>query len=76
MVKKTLNEKTVIFPPTQGATAAAATAAEEFSAEASPHPIAYRDEISRLGNPSLRQKHTIFLFALSSFESFALHIGP
>ena len=54
MVKKTLNKKTAIFPPTQGATAAATATAEEFSAEASPHPIAPRDEISRSGNPSLR----------------------
>ena len=39
---------------TATATAAAATATEEFSAEASPHPIAPRDEISRSGNPSFR----------------------
>ena len=37
-----------------GTMATETAAAEEFSAEASPHPIAPRDEISRSGNPSLR----------------------
>ena len=47
-------------------------AAEEFPATSSPQPITPRDEISRSGNPSLRQKNCTYIVQRATSASCSL----